>query len=238
LKDGSRTGPTGTRTRQLRQALVVAEIAFAFLLGTAAGLLLASFRNLLAADPGFNAASVLTASFSAPRSTYKGEPELRILMSRMLGSLKAITGVTGVGATTTIPLGGDYDDGVIIAEGHRAKPGESLISPHQINVTPGFFPAMNIPLVRGRDFDDRDKEGVTPVILIDEKLAHHFWPDGNPIGHRMYTPNGVEEAVNPGPKNPLANSHRRRSFSPSGRPRRFRQLRRRLLLPIRAEPRA
>jgi predicted permease len=200
LRDGNRTGTTGKRTRQLRQALVIAEIAFAFLLVTAAGLLLASFRNLLAVDPGFNAANVLTATFSAPRANYKSDPELRTLMSRLLDSLKTIPGVTAVGATSSIPFGGDYSDGVILAEGYRPKPGESVISPRQLNVTPGFFPAMNIPLVRGRYFDAHDKDGATPVVLIDEKVARHFWPGGNPIGHRMYNPQGPEDLGAPGPK--------------------------------------
>jgi predicted permease len=200
LQDGSRTGTAGTGTRRLRQGLVVAEIAFAFLLVTAAGLLLASFRNLLAVDPGFNSNRVLTVSFSSPRARYKTEPELRTLMSRMLDSLRALPGVTAAGATSAIPLGGDYSDSVILAEGYHAKPGESVISPHQLVVTPGYFEAMNIKLVRGRLIDDRDQAEGLPVIVIDEKLAHHFWPEGDPVGRRMYKPNSPDEVMAPGPK--------------------------------------
>jgi predicted permease len=200
LQDGSRTGTTGTKTRRLRQALVVAEIAFAFLLVTAAGLLLTSFRNLLAVDPGFNTNSVLTASFSAPRSKYKGDPELRSLMSRMLDAVRVLPGVKAVGATSSIPFGGDYSDSVILAEGYRMKPGESVISPYQLNVTPGFFEAMNIKLTRGRLFDGRDNAEAPPAIIIDEKLARHFWPDSSPIGRRMYNPQNADEVMGPGPK--------------------------------------
>jgi putative ABC transport system permease protein len=200
LQDGSRTGTTGTRTRKLRQALVVAEIAFAFLLVTAAGLLLTSFRNLLAVDPGFNSSNVLTASFSAPRANYKNDAALRTLMSRMLDAVRVLPGVTAAGATSTIPFGGDYDDSVILAEGYRMKPGESVISPHQLHVTTGFFQAMNIKLIRGRLFDDRDQADSLPVIVIDEKLARHFWPDRDPIGHRMYSPDGADDTLVPGPK--------------------------------------
>ncbi len=200
LQDGSRTGTTGTKTRRLRQALVVAEIGFAFLLVTAAGLLLTSFRNLLAVDPGFNPNNVLTASFSAPRAKYKGDPELRALMARILDSLRVLPGVTGAGATSTIPFGGDYSDSVIFAEGYRMKPGESVISPHQLNVTPGYFEAMNIKLLQGRLFDGRDNADAAPAIIIDEKLARHFWPDSSPLGHRMYNPQNADEVKGPTPK--------------------------------------
>jgi predicted permease len=197
LRDGSRTGTTGAKTRRLRQALVVAEIAFAFLLVTAAGLLLTSFRNLLAVDPGFNTNNVLTASFSAPRAKYKGDPELRSLMTRILDSARVLPGVTSVGSTSAIPFGGSYSDSVILVEGYRMKPGESVISPHQLNVTPGYFEAMNIKLVHGRLFDGRDNADALPTIIIDEKLAHHFWPDTSPLGRRMYNPQTPEEVNGP-----------------------------------------
>ena len=200
LQESSRSGTTGTHTRRLRQALVVAEIAFAFLLVTAAGLLLTSFRNLLAVDPGFNSSSVLTATFSAPRAKYKGDPEQRALMTRVIAAIHALPGVTAVGATSTIPFGGDYSDSVIIAEGYRMKPGESIISPHQINATAGFFEAMNIPLIRGRLFDDRDQPDAPLALVIDEKLANHFWPGRDPIGRRMFKPDSPEELNAPGPK--------------------------------------
>jgi predicted permease len=200
LQDGSRTGTTGTSTRRLRQALVIAEVGFAFVLITGAGLLLASFRNLLAVDPGFNSTSVLTFSMSAPRAHYASENDQRNLMDRTLKSLRALPGVTAAGATTTIPFGGDYSDSVIIAEGHRMKPGESVISPHQLNVTPGYFEAMNMSLIGGRRFDDRDSAAAPRTIIIDEKLARHFWPGRSPVGQRMYMPQGPEEVMAPGPK--------------------------------------
>src|SRR5207237_5500918 len=116
--DGSRTGTSGTRTRKLRQVLVAAEIGFAFVLLAGAGLLLATFRNLLRVDPGFSSSGVLTASTNAPRSRYPGDTEARALMGRMLDSIRRLPGVTAAGATTSIPFGGDYSDSVILAEGH------------------------------------------------------------------------------------------------------------------------
>jgi predicted permease len=200
LQDGSRSGTVGTRTRKLRQVLVVAEIAFAFVLIMGAGLLLASFRNLLAVNPGFNASGVLTASISAPRGKYKNPADLSALVNRSLDAIRRIPGVTAAGATTSIPFGGDYSDSVIVPDGYRMKPGESVVSPHNLNITPGYIAAMNMVVTRGRAFDERDVSGAPLTMMIDEDLARHYWPDRNPVGEKMLQPNSPEELIHPGPK--------------------------------------
>ena len=190
LRDSSRTGTSGRRSRMVRQALVVAQIGFAFVLLAGAGLLLASFRQLLNLDPGFKTEGVLTASLSAPRSKYSGDVELRALMNRSLEAIREIPGVTSVGATTTIPLNGDFSDGVIFAEGYQMKPAESIISPLHMVVTPGYMQTMGIALVRGRYFDERDRDGAPRVVIVDERLAKKFWPNQDPVGRRMFQPSG------------------------------------------------
>ncbi len=107
-------------------------------------------------------------------------------MTRLLESIRRIPGVVFAGATTAIPFGSNRDDGVILAEGHVMRPGESMISPRRLAVTPGYFETMRIALKRGRYFSEHDNESSLPVIIIDEKLAQHFWPNRNPIGQRMY----------------------------------------------------
>jgi predicted permease len=193
LRDGGRTGTGGTRTRRLREALVGVEIGLALMLLAGAGLLLASFRHLLTVDPGFTSKGVVTASTSAPQSRYHTDGDLRILMNRSLASIRRLPGVAAAGATTVIPLGGNYGDSVILAEGHEMKPGESMVSPYSLTVTPGYFETMNIALVRGRYFDEGDNENAPPVIIVDERLARHFWPDRDPIGLRMYKPMSPKE---------------------------------------------
>jgi predicted permease len=183
------TGSGGARV--LRRSLVVGQVAFTFVLLLGAGLLLASFAHVLRVDPGFDPERVTTASVSLPRVRYEDDAARRAFYAATLPRLRAIPGVAAAGATTTIPFGGSYNDSVILAEGYVMKPGESLISPQYVNVTPGYFEAMGARLVRGRFFDERDGEPAPAVAIVDERLARRFWPDQDPIGRRLYLPSDI-----------------------------------------------
>ncbi|HUI42526.1 MAG TPA: ADOP family duplicated permease, partial [Terriglobia bacterium] len=201
LREGGRTGAGGARSGRIRQGLIGAEIGLAFVLLAGAGLLLASFRHLLAVDPGFTTQGVVTASTDVPPS-YRTDADLRNLMTRALDSIRRLPSVAAAGATTTIPFGNNESDSVIMAEGYAMKPGESLISPHYLIVTPGYFQTMKVALIRGRYFDDRDNENALSAIIVDEQLARHFWPNRDPIGQRMYTSENLQDPDAPG-----ANTH-------------------------------
>jgi len=188
LHEESRTGSGGKKSRRVRQLLVTAQVGFAFTLLMGAGLLLASFRLLLHVDPGFNPNGVVSASLALPRSRYANDEALRAFLNRALPAIRTIPGSSYAGATAAIPLGSNHNDSVILAEGYPMKPGESLISPLNISVTPGYFEAMGISMIRGRSFNERDNETAPRVIIVDERLAHHFWPSRDPIGQRMYFP--------------------------------------------------
>jgi predicted permease len=188
LHEDSRTGTTGKKTRSMRQLLVAAQIGSAFALLVGAGLFLASFRRLLQVDPGFRAEGVVTASVSLPRSKYVKSEDWRNFLKRALVAVRAIPGVSLAGATNVIPLSGDHNDEVILAEGYQMRPGESVISPLMMDVTPGYFEAMGIPMVKGRRFDERDNETAPRTVIVDERLAQHFWPNSDPVGRRMYLP--------------------------------------------------
>lgn len=193
LRDDERTGSGGKGTRRVRQGLVVAQIGFAFSLLFAAGLLLASFRQLLQVNPGYRTQGIVTASVSAPESKYSEPVQQLSLMNRMLASIRETPGVISAGATTVIPLGGSYNNGVILAEGHTMTPGESVISPNRLEITPGYLETMGISLVSGRYFQESDNPNSPLVVLVDEHLAKRFWPNRDPVGQRMYEPgaNGI-----------------------------------------------
>jgi predicted permease len=195
LQEETRSGTGGRRARRMRQGLVVAQVALAFVLLAGSGLLLVSFRELLHVYPGFDVRGVATAVTSVPESLYPKDADVRELMDRTLAAIRSIPGVTATGATTTIPWGRNHSDSVILAEGYIMKPGESVISPEQVVVTPGYFEAMRIPMLAGRAFDARDNESAPGAIIVDERLAKHFWPGRNPIGRRMYQPRDVQNLL-------------------------------------------
>jgi predicted permease len=195
LHEDSRTGTTGKKTRSVRQLLVAGQIGFAFALLMGAGLFLASFRRLLQVDPGFRPAGVVTASVALPRTQYPKAEDWRKFVNRALPRVRAIPGVQEAGATDAIPLGGDHNDNVILAEGYPMRPGESIVSPLSLDVTPGYFEAMGIPMVRGRSFDQRDTETAPRVVIVDERLAKHFWPNSDPIGRRMFQPSDSKDLL-------------------------------------------
>ena len=195
LREEGRTGTGGKKSRRVRQLLVTAQVGFAFTLLMGAGLLLASFRLLLHVDLGFHPNGVASASIALPRAKYSKPEALRDFMNRALTATRAIPGVSHAGATAVIPLSGNHNDSVILAEGYQMKPGESLISPLNISVTPGYFEAMGISMVRGRPLDDRDNETSPRVIIVDERLARHFWPNSDPVGRRMYFPSDPNDLL-------------------------------------------
>jgi predicted permease len=195
--EAGRTGTGGRGARMLRRALVVTQVAVAFLLLIGTGLLLASFRQILSIDPGFEPGQVLTASVRLPAARYAGEKEMRGFTDEALRRIRAIPGVSKAGATASIPLTGDGSSSVIFAEGYQMQPGESVLSPARVEVAPGYFESMRIPLVQGRYFDDRDGFDATRTIIVDSRLAAKFWPGQNPVGRRMYQPQSAADAVAP-----------------------------------------
>jgi len=195
LRDAGRGTSVGRGGRIVRRTLAVTQVAFTFVLVVGAGLLLASFRRVAAVDPGFVSDRVLTASVMLPRNRYDDDAKRRAFTDEALRRVRALPGVSAAGATDTIPFGGYNSDSVIIAEGYQMKPGESIISPSQVTVSPGYFEATGVRLAKGRFFQDSDAGGQRPVVIVDEKLARRFWPDQDPIGRRMFMPTDINNLV-------------------------------------------
>ena len=200
FREESRSGTSGRGSRTVRRVLVATQVAFAFMLLVGAALLLTSFRKVVAIDPGFKSEGVLTARVSPPRARYRSDADLRTFAGRLLEQVRGLGAVRSAGLTSNIPFGGDYSDSVIIAEGYQFKPGESLISPYSVSVTPGYFDALAMPLLEGRFFSESDTPESARVIIVDEKLAHRFWGRSSPIGRRLYKPDSPDNVSTPGPK--------------------------------------
>jgi predicted permease len=195
LREGGRGSSGGRATQLLRRSLVVAQVAFTFVLLVGAGLLLASFRKLLDVDPGFVSERVMTGSVVLPSTRYEDDDALRRFTAEALARVRALPGVTAAGATNTIPFGGNASDSVILAEGYQMKPGESVVSPNAVRATDGYFEAMGVRLIAGRFVEESDTVESLPVVVIDERLAKRFWPGQNAIGRRLYQPTDIDDLL-------------------------------------------
>jgi predicted permease len=191
LREEGRGSTGGHGARRLRRVLIVAQVASTFVLLVGAGLLFASFRKVLKIDAGFSSERLLTATVSLPRARYADDDARRTFTDEALRRLRAQPGAVAVGATDTIPFGWNSSDSVILAEGHEMQPGESVISPQAVEVTPGYFEAMGAKLAKGRFFEERDGAQAPFVIMVDRRLAQRFWPNQDPLGRRMYFPTDI-----------------------------------------------
>jgi predicted permease len=196
LNDEQRSTTVGSGARRLRRSLVVAQVAFAFVLLTGAGLLFASFRRVLAIDPGFRSDHVVTASISLPASRYREESVARRFAEAVLAKVRALPSIAAAGATDTIPFGGEHTNSLILAEGYRTRPGESVISPTRVVASSGYLEAVRARLIAGRFFNDHDVDSSPGVAIVDQTLAARFWPGRSAIGQRLYHPDDLSNVLN------------------------------------------
>ncbi len=195
IREEGRSGTQGRGPRLMRRVLVTSQVAFALMLLIGAGVLLASFDRVMTINPGFRPENVLTGTIALPVSRYKDDDAVRSVQTRILERLRALPGVQSAGMTTTLPYGGNYNDSVILAEGYQMQPGESLISPSKIEASDGYFEAMGARLIAGRFFNSDDVEGRPKTLIVDERLAHRFWPNGDALGKRMYFPDDIQDLM-------------------------------------------
>ncbi len=174
----SETGSRGAR--RLRSALVLGETALAVALLFGAGLLIRSFWRLTHVDTGMRAESVLTLSISIPTKIFDAErdPAYR---DAILSRIRALPGVIAAGGSKTMPLQGGGESYGVHLEG---RPENKPIQPEggTIIVTTGYFSALGIPVVQGRDLTQADLDASSPVLLVNRALGRQLWPGENPVG--------------------------------------------------------
>ena len=189
LKQGSR-GSTDARGR-LRGALVITEVAFALVLLGGAGLLARSFLRLTNVDPGFVAEHATVLRLALPEKKYEKNEQQLAFADALLARLRVLPGVKAVGLTHSLPLISDWVLGFKI-DGRPEVPPSDLPSTNYYSVTPDYFRAMGIRLVRGRLFTDRDDSHAPRVAVINETLARQFFPNEDPLGKRILVTNGPD----------------------------------------------
>ena len=173
LKEGGKQQGVSTG-RAAREGLIVAEVALSIVLLVGAGLLIRSLQHLQGVDPGFSAQQAVAMEVSLPTATY-AEGEQMPFYQRLEERVRNISGVSAVGAVNILPLSSNYDSRGIQIE-DDPKPDALAPGPQARSVTPGYFAAMGIPVIAGRNFDARDTEDRQRVVIVNESMARAYWP--------------------------------------------------------------
>jgi len=185
LKEGGRSGSAGSGHARLRSALVVGEIAVALVLLVASGLLLRSFEKMRAVDLGFRPDHVLAAAYSLPQRQYATQPAINEFNDELIRRLQQLPGVKSVGLTSFLPASGSNSNSTFVAEGYVPPQGAGMNLATWVQVQGDYLQAMGIPLLGGRFFTPADTENTQLVVIVNHKLAEHYWPGANPIGKRL-----------------------------------------------------
>ena len=194
LKENARgTSPTSA-AGSLRALLVTSEVALALVLLVGAGLMVKGFRHLVNIETGFDRTRVLTFNVALPEAKYHSQDQILGYYDRVVRQLQSIPSVQSAACVSSVPSSWFWNWTEYTAEG--APPVTAGETPSTISqvITPDFFSALRIPLLKGRFFSSEDTRNSLPVALISETMARRNWPDQNPIGkHLKLGPSGSHE---------------------------------------------
>lgn len=185
LKKGAPTATDGGGRRRLRDALVVAEIAAAVVLLVGAGLLTRSFVRLASVGPGFELEHATALNLALPNQKYPSHGQRLAFADALLDRIGNLPGVQAVGVTNVLPLAG----GTTTAYGVVGRPVRDAANPPLAAfyaVSPGYFQALGIALLRGRVFSPRDREASPHVVVINRTFARLHFPGEDPIGKQIW----------------------------------------------------
>jgi predicted permease len=191
MKESSHGSGSSLRHHKLRSLLVVSEVSLALVLLIGASLLIRTFVALRAVDPGFNAHRVWTAEMALNGPRYETTAGVAQVLRDGRERLDATPGVVAAAATNALPLVGGFGLPFSIV-GKPPQDGPYTGGATYISVTPGYFDALGIPLLHGRDFAAGDTTGAQGVAIINQSMARRYWKNGeNPIGQQIVIGHGI-----------------------------------------------
>ncbi len=189
LKAGGRSGQNDgglyLRRHRLRSLLVVSELALSLMLLIGAGLLIRSFVRLQNVSPGFTTDRVLTMQVAAAGPKYHDDKPVAAFYREIEDRIKHLPGVTAEGLVSVLPLTGSVGWGGISVEGYTPSPGQELQVDLR-NASTDYFRAMEIALIKGRFFSEHDTADMPRVVIIDDRFAQRFWPNGDAVGKHLW----------------------------------------------------
>jgi putative ABC transport system permease protein len=182
LKSSSLSSGADRSRSRVRNALIVSEVALSLVLLICAGLLIKSFARLGRVSPGFDYRRALTVRLALPPAKYAEGDAAKQFYDQLASRLQSVSGVDSLGAVSALPMSGlTARTEFLISGKFPALPSDVPGAQHRW-VTPGYFAAMHMPLLRGRDFTEHDRKESAGVVVIDEALARRFFADSDPIG--------------------------------------------------------
>ena len=185
LKEGSRGSMGSAASKRTLGVLVALEVALSLVLLVGAGLMIKSFIRLQQANLGFNPENVLAVNLTLPESRYPEERQQASFFQEALTRLQSVSGVQSAGATTSLPLTLSVNGSDFRIEGHpEPEAGKELII-NMSSVSAGYFHTLGVPLLKGRDFSDRDNKDASEAAIINNDLARTYFPNQDPIGKRI-----------------------------------------------------
>jgi putative ABC transport system permease protein len=185
MKEGGRSNTSGAGRARLRSTLIVSEVALAFVLLAGAALLVSSFFRMLQVDTGFTSVNVTTARLPIARNRYTDPAELSQYLSLLDQRLRAAPGVQAAAFTNALPMEGWGDGMPFLIAGRPFVDRANRPSCFYKRVTSSYFRALDIHLLRGRTFTDRDTMGSPPVTVISETMAKRFFKGEDPLDQRI-----------------------------------------------------
>ena len=195
LKDSGR-GSTGFSLSRFTRLMVMAEVALSCVLLVLAGLTIHSIIKIQSASLGFDPSGVMSARVALPEAEYKGPEKQRVFFQELLGRLRARPEIASLGLSSNQPTWNSRSS--IVIDGAKLDPNSKGGPQASISaISPGYFAAMNIRLLQGRDFTDADTATAQPVAVIGSTLAAQYWPGENPVGKRLRR--GTAADKEPGP---------------------------------------
>jgi putative ABC transport system permease protein len=185
LKEASAQSSAGKKLARLGQIVVTVEVALAVVVLVATVLLVKSFLIAMRLGPGFSSSNLAVAQLELPATKYSRGSQFRSFADNALNNLRALPQVASVGVASGLPFGGFGKMATIRVPGRPLpQPGEEPAAQFT-SVSPDYFSAMQIPLLKGRAFTEADAPGNAPVGIINQELSRRFWPHQDPIGQKI-----------------------------------------------------
>jgi len=197
LKEGGRNAAGGQGRGRVRNVLVVAEIALSLVLLVGGSLMLKSFLLLQAVSPGVNPRNTLTMLINLPQRQYHDDAQVISFYENLLERVQTQSGIESAGVGMSLPPNLLTVTDYFTVEGQPAVSERSMLGlADLVFASPGYFRALGVPLLKGRYFTTADRAGAAKVAIVNQTLAHRYWPNENPVGKRLKT-GGPERPNNP-----------------------------------------